>query len=65
MSILKTSRSSKKLVLQAFKTDKNKVIRPDNDKTNKMVIDLSKSKKSKNNMSKNLTCYKILKLYRN
>lgn len=45
--MLKTTESSKVLVRKAFKADSNKVIGGDS-KANKIIIDLSKSKKLKN-----------------
>ena len=45
--MLKTTESSKVLVRKAFKADSNKVIGSDSN-ANKIIIDLSKSKKLKN-----------------
>lgn len=47
--ILKITRLSNKLILKTFKIDNNKIVKGDNNKTNKIIIDLSKSKKLKNN----------------
>ena len=45
--MLKTTKSSKKLTLRAFKAENNEVVRSGADKTDKTVVDLSKFKNKK------------------
>ena len=59
--MLKTTKSSKKLALKAFKSSNNKVVEG-NKKTNKIIIDLSKSNKLKNNNCKNFICMLYIRI---
>ena len=45
--MLKTTRSSEKLILKAFRAGKYEVVWGDSDKADEMVVNLSKNKKSK------------------
>ena len=60
--MLITARSSEILAPKIFKTDDDEFVRNvGSGKVNKMVVDSSKSKKSKNEKSKNLTYIGALK----
>lgn len=47
--MLKTTRLFQKLTLKAFRTNKNKVVRGSICRIDKMIVNLFKFKKSKNN----------------
>ena len=54
--MLKTTRSSEKLVLKAFRADNDEVVRGGGGKADKTMRNSSKSKKSKNEKSEVQTC---------
>ena len=46
--LLKITKSFKKLALKTFKIDDNEIVNNGNSRTNKIIVNLSKNKKSRN-----------------
>ena len=58
--MLKTTRSSEELAPKVFRPGNNEVLGDRNGRANEIMRNLSKSKKLKNNKSRNLTCVPII-----